>query len=150
MWVRDAHDALTRRWGLRLLNSAMIGFVLIAAAWNWKLVDLSHDWSARERGETLLREADLGALVLGWWDTVPIVEYLQLAEGQRPDVRAINRFLIGQDELRLLILQEVEHRPVYIDSPPTSPERRPGSGTRPARSEATTATRSRLQSRLPE
>ena len=68
----------------------------------------------------MLREVEPGALILGWWDTVPIVEYLQLAEGQRPDVWALNRFLIGQDELRLLILQEVEHRPVYIDSPPTS------------------------------
>lgn len=119
-WVRDARDTLTRRWGLHLLHGAMIGFVLITAAWNWRLVNLSHDWSARERGETILREAEPDALILGWWDTVPIVEYLQMAEGQRTDVRAINRFLIGQDELRLLILQEVEHRPVYIDSPPTS------------------------------
>jgi hypothetical protein len=51
---------------------------------------------------------------------VPIIEYLQLVEGQRPDVWVLNRFLIGQDELRLLILQEAEHRPVYIDSPPAS------------------------------
>jgi hypothetical protein len=119
-WMRDARDELTRRWGLRLLHSAIIGFVLVTAAWNWKLVNLSHDWSARERGETILREVEPGALILGWWDTVPIVEYLQLAESQRPDVWALNRFLIGQDELRLLILQEVERRPVYIDSPPTS------------------------------
>ena len=28
----------------------------------------------------------------GWWDSIPVVEYLQLVEGERPDVTAINRF----------------------------------------------------------
>jgi hypothetical protein len=79
-------------------------------------VDLSDDWSARARGEAILHQVEPNALVFGWWDTVPVIEYLQLVEGQRPDVQAINRFLIAYDDMRHLIEQEVIRRPVYIDS----------------------------------
>jgi hypothetical protein len=58
------------------------------------------------------------ALVLGWWDTVPVVEYLQLVEGQRPDVTAVNRFLISGPDMEALIAREIGNRPIYINSPP--------------------------------
>jgi hypothetical protein len=115
-WIRGARDALTQRWHVWLLRSVMIGAVLLAVAWNWRLVDLSDDWSTRARGEAILHQVEPNALVFGWWDTVPVIEYLQLVEGQRPDVQAINRFLIAYDDMRHLIDQEVTRRPVYIDS----------------------------------
>ncbi|HEY1011099.1 MAG TPA: DUF2723 domain-containing protein [Herpetosiphonaceae bacterium] len=102
----------------RALRAGLIGCALLACAWNWRLVDLSDDWSARERGEAVLAEAAPGALVLGWWDTVPVVEYLQLVEGRRPDVTAINRFLVAPDALEPLIRRSAAARPVYIDSVP--------------------------------
>ncbi|HJW83584.1 MAG TPA: hypothetical protein VJ754_04705, partial [Anaerolineae bacterium] len=117
-WIQQGSEALTRRWGRRLLYSVMVGAVLFAAAWNWRLVDLSGDWSARTRGEAILRAAAPNALILGWWDSVPPIEYLQLVEGQRPDVQAINRFLIAPDAMRQLIQREAARRPVYIDSVP--------------------------------
>jgi hypothetical protein len=117
-WIRQDHSTAMRHWGQVLLRGAMIGAVLVACAWNWPLVDLSDDWSARQRGETLLRVAEPNALILGWWDTVPLVEYLQLVEGQRLDVQAINRFLIAPPEMEQLILRELAYRPVYIDSVP--------------------------------
>jgi hypothetical protein len=95
----------------------LIGAVLFAVGWNWRLVDLSDDWSARERGEQILAEVQPQGLVLGWWETIPVLQYLQLVEGQRPDVQTINRFLIPYDAMRQLIEREVTHRPVYIDSP---------------------------------
>jgi hypothetical protein len=114
--VRRRGTATERRWGGRLLRAMLTGAVLFAAAWNWRIVNLSHDWSSRTRGETILRQTAPGALVLGWWETAPLLEYLQLVEGRRPDIQVINRFLIVPDDMRDLIAREVAHRPVYIDS----------------------------------
>lgn len=99
------------------LKAIMAGAVVFAVGWNWPLVDLSDDWSTRVRGEKILELARPNALVIGWWGTVPVVEYLQLVEGERPDVQAINRFLIRPDDLRALVEREVDRRPVYTDEP---------------------------------
>lgn len=117
-WLARAHDSFTRTWGTRLLRVALAGVVLIAVAWNWRLTDLSRDYSTRQRGESILQAAEPRALILGWWDTVPVIEYLQLVEGQRPDVQAINRFLIAPEDLRELIASNLGRRPIYIDSVP--------------------------------
>jgi hypothetical protein len=42
---------------------------------------------------------------------------VQLIEGRRPDVQAVNRFLIRHDDLVALLEREVDRRPVYIDEP---------------------------------
>jgi hypothetical protein len=103
--------------GSLILQGAMSAVVLLSLGWNWRLVDLSNDWSGRERGEAILSRVQTDALVIGWWDTVPVIQYLQLVEGQRPDVHALNRFLIAPSDLRTLIQKEVDYRPVYIDNP---------------------------------
>jgi len=115
-WLRQAGDGLTWRWGVRFVRGLLVGFVLLAVAWNWRLVDQSDDWSARRRGERILGLAEPQALILGWWDTVPVIQYLQLVEGQRPDVQAINRFLIAPGDMERLIQREMARRPVYVDS----------------------------------
>ena len=96
----------------------MVAVVLLALSWNLPRVNLAHDTSARERGEAILEVVEPNAIVLGWWDTVPVVEYLQLVEGQRTDVQAINRFLISGQDMEELIKQEIGNRPIYINSPP--------------------------------
>jgi hypothetical protein len=93
----------------------MVGAVIVAAVLNWRLVDLSDDWSARERGKRMLDAVAPDALILGWWETVPVIEYLQLVEGRRPDVTAINCFLMARDDVPALALAEVLQRPVYAD-----------------------------------
>jgi hypothetical protein len=118
-WVVDgARPAPSWHWGVTILQVVMVGGVVLATWWNWSLVDLSSDWSARTHGETILGAVEPNALVFGWWDTIPVVEYLQLVEGQRPDVETINRFLIAPDDMRHLIQREVSRRPVYIDGLP--------------------------------
>ncbi|MGH2538716.1 MAG: protein O-mannosyl-transferase family [Candidatus Promineifilaceae bacterium] len=110
-----------RRWALPWLGRAIILAAAAAAlVYNWPRVDQSGDWSARQRGQAILDRVAPGALLLGWWDTVPVVEYLQLVEGRRPDVTAINRFLIAGDDMEILIRNELPQRPVYINNPPTS------------------------------
>jgi hypothetical protein len=123
-WMLDwagEHGAAAGRGAARsqvlALKAIMAAAVVFAIGWNWPLVDLSDDWSTRVRGEKILELARPDSLVIGWWGTVPVVEYLQLVEGQRPDVQAMNRFLIRVDDLRELVEREVDRRPVYLDDP---------------------------------
>lgn len=102
----------------QLWRGIMIAIVGIALVWNWGQVDQSHDWSTREHSEEILARVEPGAIVLGWWDTVPGVEYLQLVEGKRPDVLAINRFLISGEDMTQLIRNQAADRPIYINNPP--------------------------------
>jgi len=118
-WVKATSQAGSWRFNRVLLGGLMISAVVLATAWNWRLVDLSKDWSTRRRGESILRQVKPNAIVFGWWDTVPIIQYLQFVEGKRPDVLALNRFLISPGDLSRAIETEVLLRPIYIDSSPT-------------------------------
>ena len=112
----DMWDAgVGRAWVLR---GVLVVTILLAVMSNWRLVDLSEDWSTREQSVAILSQVEPNALVLGWWDTIPAIQYLQLVEGQRPDVLAVNRFLISGKDIKALILREIDRRPVYINNPP--------------------------------
>ncbi|NTW01222.1 MAG: DUF2723 domain-containing protein [Oscillochloris sp.] len=100
-----------------MMGGVIIALVMVVCLWNWPLTNRANDTSARLRGERVLTSVAPDALIIGWWETVPLVEYLQLVEGQRPDVHAINRFLISYDDLMTLIKNESARRPTYIDSP---------------------------------
>ncbi len=114
-WLANSPHPLEHRAGVWLARSILVGGVIVTIWWNWGLVDLSQDWSARQRGEMILAQCEPGALFFGFWDTVPVIQYLQLVEGQRTDVQAINRFLISPTDLQLWIRREIALRPVYID-----------------------------------
>jgi hypothetical protein len=115
-WVSEVDDFKIKYLSIFTLYTIIISVVLVSLFLSWPLVDLSDDWSARERGEDILQEMESNALIFGWWDTVPVIEYLQLVEGKRPDVQAINRFLISSDDMLNLIKRDINHRPVYIDN----------------------------------
>jgi hypothetical protein len=102
-----------------LLHRTIIMVVFIALVWNWSIVSRAHDWSTREYGEEMLNNLEPNALIFGWWDIVPIVQYLQLVEGRRPDIKAINRFLITPQNMWYLIEREINQHPVYINDVPT-------------------------------
>lgn len=111
-------DKGRRAWRGVLTAPALLTLpVLLAIIWNWPLVDLSDDWSTRAQSEAILQVVEPDALIFGWWDTIPGVQFLQLVEGRRPDVLAINRFLISGEDMNQLILQEIGRRPVYINNP---------------------------------
>ncbi len=114
---RRDHPHISRA-SVYALRAVMVGAVVFATSWNWPLVDLSDDRSARLRGERVLELVQPDALVIGWWGTVPVVEYLQLVEGRRRDVQALNRFLIRPEQLQELVMRELGRRPVYLDEPP--------------------------------
>lgn len=103
------------RFALRLV---MVAGSVAAVAWNGPRVDLSGDRSGRERGDAVLAVLEENALLVGFWDTVPVVEYLQMVEGRRPDVRAVNRFLISDEDLHQLLRREQRARPLYLCTAP--------------------------------
>ncbi len=115
-WVRKEDHRRVRHWGTRILQGLIAATVLLAIGLTWPRVDLSGDYSARQRGEMILQQAPENALVFGWWETVPLIQYLQLVEGQRPDVQAVSRFLISPEDMAQLIEQEISRRPVLIDT----------------------------------
>jgi hypothetical protein len=118
-WVKTATSPQTRDRSQFILHAAIVTGVLLALIWNWKIVDLGRDWSTRQRGETILAQVEQGAVVFGWWDTVPVLQYLQFVEGQRLDILAINRFLISPEDLLVAVEKEAHYRTVYIDSIPS-------------------------------
>ena len=115
-WVKQIDSVRIRTLSFRISSILIMTVVLFSLVWNWRIVDLSKDWSTRELGETILQKAEPGALVFGWWDVVPVIQYLQLVEGMRPDVKAINRFLITQDDMLSAIKKEIQARPIYVDN----------------------------------
>lgn len=118
-WLRSG-GAGGRSAAAVAVRALAVGAVLFAVAWNGPLVDLSDDRSTYNRGQAILARAEPGALVVGWWSTVPVVEYLQMVEGERPDLQALNRFLIPVDDLEELVKKRLEAgQPVYFDEPPS-------------------------------
>jgi hypothetical protein len=92
------------------------GAVVVSVIWKYPIVNQADDWSTRQLGEQILSQVEPNALIFGYWNVVPVIEYLKLVEGQRPDVQAVNRFLVPQDDLTPWIFGEISHRPVYIDN----------------------------------
>ncbi|MCL4868752.1 MAG: DUF2723 domain-containing protein [Anaerolineae bacterium] len=83
-------------------------FMLVAAAFwlNYPLADVSQDDSARRRGETLFTTLPNGVVFYGTWADVPILEYLQYVEGERPDILTRNLVFVGRQRAD----EEVQHR----------------------------------------
>ncbi len=119
-WLAHSRGVLkgTTPLAINFGRGILVAAVILALFLNLQRVNLAQDTSARERGEAILEAVEPDAIVLGWWDTVPVVEYLQLVEGKRPDVKTINRFLISGQDMEELIEQEIGKRPIYINSPP--------------------------------
>ena len=114
-WVRDVPDRTGAEIGSWLLRILMVGGVMVSAILNWPLVDRSQDWSTRDRGEHILRTVEPQAVVVGYFHTVPVVQYLQLVEGKRTDVLTINRYLIHPPNLRVFLRDQIGRRAVYVD-----------------------------------
>jgi hypothetical protein len=84
---------------------------------NFSRVDVSDDWSARRRGERILGAVDRDAVFLGTWSDVPVVEYLQIVEGRRPDVRSVNLFFTPGAGARIARRNLRQGRSVYTSAP---------------------------------
>jgi hypothetical protein len=89
-------ETLANRIRLVGVIPALAALLVLRLAWfNYPFADLSRDRSARHTGELILAAMEPGALFIGMWEHVPILEYLQLVEQRRPDVRLVNGVFVG-------------------------------------------------------
>jgi hypothetical protein len=104
---------------LRLHAAAVLAtLALLALAINLRQADLSNDWSARQRGESILSVLEPNAAFIGTWAEVPVLAYLSLVEGQRTDVETTNVFFTRRTYLPALAADRIElGRPVYTTVP---------------------------------
>ena len=85
---------------------------------NFGRVDISDDLSARQRGETLFSGLPPHSVFIGTWADVPILEYLQLVEHERPDVETMNLFFVhGSERAQFLASRLATGRPLYTSVP---------------------------------
>ena len=88
--VADSPSFAGRKWWRAVSSVALAGLamaVMALGASNWPDLDALHkDDSTREYAESILNEAPEDALILAGWHQVTPLWYLQIAEGQRPDV----------------------------------------------------------------
>ncbi len=116
MFCRMLDRVLPRGWSISA--PALLLFLAVgAAALNFQRVDLSADWSARERGERILGSLEPDAVYFGTWNDVPILEYLQIVEGRRPDVRTVNVLFTGDRSAGIARGMLRDGRPVYTSVP---------------------------------
>jgi hypothetical protein len=125
IWVGLGFDVLRQQISQRsketspgLAPALAVLLVVSALVLNFGLVDLSHDWRTRQLGEAILVTAEPQAYYFGTWGDVPILEYLQLVEGQRPDVTPVNLYFTGAVEGSRMAFEKLAAGfPVYTSVP---------------------------------
>lgn len=91
------------RWGICALPVLFLLF-------HFPRLDLSHEWSIRQRAEAALSALPPDALLFGRWHDVVPLEYLHLIEKVRPDVKIYNLFLFPPDALEAYIAHLLSRR----------------------------------------
>ena len=100
-----------------LAPAALLVMAALMVMVNYRFADASHDRSARERGEAILGELAPGAVFVGAWADVRLVEYLQQVEGRRPDVQPVDTFFASTAERARRIAAALQAgRPVYVST----------------------------------
>jgi hypothetical protein len=102
------------------VNLLALGLPVVALLLNFGLVDLSNDYSARERGEAILTEVQPDALIAAtWWVDVGILRYLREIEGVRTDTTFVHTTQMEPADLHTLLQREIIRRSVYwLDEEP--------------------------------
>ena len=118
-WM-DSGKSILHDLPLRLLQTIVILSVIVATVWNWPLVNQNDRWDIRWEAEKRLSNLPQNSAVIGYWDTIPVMEYLQKVEGFRPDVLLINRFLVPNEVYSPLIMELSSQRPLYLAFRPSS------------------------------
>jgi hypothetical protein len=87
---------------------------LAALTINLQYTDLSNDWRTYQRAERIFETVEPNAYVLAvsWFEAAPL-EYLQVTEGQRPDIKILKGNQVSPPELEALVEVEIHTHPFY-------------------------------------
>lgn len=120
-WLSAFTTTPLESWG----TAVLFLFALSNLVLNFTYVDLSQDWSARRLGEAIFAELEPNAVYIGTWKDVPILEYLQIVEEQRPDVVLVNVFFTPPEQIEQILSNRVQtQQPAYLyDKAVVHPER---------------------------
>jgi hypothetical protein len=124
-WVvlgaREVARYVSERAAAGVAVSAAVLLVVMAASnvmVNFGRVDISDDWSARNRGEMLLSWLPPDTLYLATWADAAIIDYLHYVEADRMDVDMLNTFLIRGTRRRERVESQLQQGgPVYASAP---------------------------------
>jgi hypothetical protein len=113
-----------------LIVPGLVAALAVAAlALNYSYADVSEDWSARRKGEAILAQLPRESVFIGTWRDVPMIEYLRLVEGRRPDVETVNLFFVpGSGRVEMVDRYLAGARPLFTSQPGAL--RYPGLGLR--------------------
>jgi hypothetical protein len=108
-WATSVVPTPTKRFALTALP-------LIMLIINFPLLDASRDTTVRDYAQTLIKGLPTNATVFGvWWDIAPL-QYLQIVEKQRPDLKLINIFLFDKKKLADYVDMRVNDPDQYPDA----------------------------------
>lgn len=97
--------------------AALFGMAILTVAVNFRLLDVSDDWTARRRGVRLLQALEPSAVLFGSFSDLRLVEYLQFVEGKRADIQTVDLLFTDARQARRRILERVSTgAPVYVRS----------------------------------
>jgi hypothetical protein len=101
LWGRIADLRLqpAERVGLARQLKVVLVILLIGFAWlNYDRVDMSRTRDARDHGHKIFSRLPRDSVFFGSWADIPILEYLQIVEGERPDVALRNVVLMAPQQ----------------------------------------------------
>ncbi len=78
-------------WYKRVAAASQILFVIMGLCLNWGWVDMSQATGYSSFAESLLANAVPDSVIIAPWSSAVVLEYYQVVEGARPDLKIINR-----------------------------------------------------------
>jgi len=90
---------------LRLPFAAALPLVLLVI--NLPLLNLRTDDHVRQRAQMIMAALPVGSVFGSWFEIVPI-QYLQIVEGQRPDLHLYNQFLFNDDHMLIQFVSTLD------------------------------------------
>jgi hypothetical protein len=101
--LRGVWDRLAPGIPQQIVRGAATLLVVVLVILNYPRVDLSESWITRRYAEAVLSQVSPGALIVGAWIEITPLEYLQIVEGQRPDVTLFDYGLYAQSRTAALV-----------------------------------------------
>jgi len=138
-WLIRQNQRLPARTVRALVSNVLLFVVMIGAAFNWRVVSLHGNRKVYDFAAQLLKNVEPSTLVVNHWVTASVLDYLQIVEGCRPDVRSFNvdfynlalqerhaslESVTARAEWHTWLERELAQRPVcFIEPLPAVPER---------------------------